>query len=150
MSIGQFGAASIVATFQGFYSTTNPARDANNWVARAQWGCTVTMNPTSGGAKYLDVTLNTPVGGGVAPDGGIDDANFLIVIQQFGRAPVEMLIEYGVVPAPNSDLQDATNIIEMRFGTNFVTDENLVAGVVFQTVPSINQATGNYNPGGIP
>lgn len=145
MGVGQFGASAEVATFQGFYSTDNAQRDANDWVARAQWGCNVSLQPSS--TTVLQVTLTS--GPQFANEGGIDDANYLILVQQFGRAAVSVAVTYGYTTGGGSG-PDVTNLIELTFGTAFTSDDHLVCGTVYQTVPSINEVTGSYNPGGNP
>ena len=145
---GQFGASSEVASFQGFYSLVNPQADANGWVTRANWNCVTTLKPNT--TNVLQVTLDSPAPGPNAPEGGIDDANYLILVQQFGRAPVEIDVTYGTVSGGAGPV-DVTNLIELTFGAPFdadVTPPQLVAGFVFQTVPSIGP--NGRNPGGNP
>jgi len=145
MGVGQFGASAEVASFQGFYSLINPQADANGWVTRANWNCVTTLKPKSAGL-VLQVTLVSP------EQGGIDDANYLILLQQFGRAPVEIDVTYGTLTGGVGPV-DVTNLIELTFGVALVPDADIpqiVAGVVYQTVPSLDTTTGNYNPGGNP
>jgi hypothetical protein len=145
MGVGEFGASAERASFQGFYGLGLPQADANGWVARAQWNCTTTLKPNT--ANVLQVTLT---GGPQVPgEGGVDDANYFVVVQQFGRASVSIGVTYGTASGGAGPV-DATNLIELTFGTDFVSNENLVAGMVYQTVPSINPTTGAYNPGGNP
>jgi hypothetical protein len=117
-AVSQYGTSPVVAQFQGFISTTDPAA-VNNLVTRAVQGCAAKRT----GTGIIVLSLNTS--DVVLAGESVDHFNYLAQVMQYGPQ-LNVAILYAT---PD------TNDITFTFGTPFNTDpgtDDLFDIVVYQ------------------